>query len=100
MCLSVQKAHLRRSIMTSQPALLAPAHPSGSKSVNSFQTQLNISTIMKTILSLIALAAISGSAFAGEACKKCCADKNKTCATCCKDAGKACGKDCCKEKEK
>lgn len=55
---------------------------------------------MKTILSLIALAAISGSAFAGEACKKCCADKGKTCATCCKDAGKACGKDCCKEKEK
>ena len=100
MCLSVQKAHLRRSIMTSQPALLAPANPSGSTSVYSFQTQLNISTIMKTILSLLTLAALSTGAFAGEACKKCCSDKGKTCATCCKDAGKECGKACCKEEKK
>ncbi len=55
---------------------------------------------MKTILSLLTLAALSTSAFAGEACKKCCEDKGKTCASCCKDAGKACGKDCCKEEKK
>ena len=53
---------------------------------------------MKTILSILALAALSTSLIAGEACKKCCADKGKSCATCCKDAGKTCGKDCCKEK--
>ncbi|SKA96489.1 hypothetical protein SAMN02745166_02400 [Prosthecobacter debontii] len=51
---------------------------------------------MKTILSLLALTALSTSAFAGgEACKKCCSDKGKTCASCCKDAGKEC-KTCCK----
>lgn len=54
---------------------------------------------MKTILSLLTIAALSSSAaFAGEACKKCCSDKGKTCASCCKDAGKACGKECCAEK--
>lgn len=58
----------------------------------------NIFLIMKTILSILALSALSTSLFAGDACKKCCADKGKSCATCCKDAGKACGKDCCKEK--
>lgn len=58
----------------------------------------NIFLIMKTILSILALSALSTSLFAGDACKKCCSDKGKSCATCCKDAGKACGKDCCKEK--
>jgi hypothetical protein len=53
-------------------------------------------TTMKTILSILTLAALSTGAFAGEACKKCCADKGKSCATCCKDVGKKCGKDCCK----
>ncbi len=52
---------------------------------------------MKTILSCLALAALATGAFAGDACKKCCADKGKSCATCCKDAGKVCGKDCCKD---
>lgn len=55
---------------------------------------------MKTLFSILALAALSSSAFAGEACKKCCADKGKSCAECCKDAGKTCGKDCCKEEKK
>lgn len=55
---------------------------------------------MKTLFSILALAALSSSAFAGEACKKCCADKGKSCAACCKDAGKTCGKDCCKEEKK
>ena len=58
----------------------------------------NIFLIMKTILSILALSALSTSLFAGDDCKKCCSDKGKSCATCCKDAGKACGKDCCKEK--
>jgi hypothetical protein len=53
---------------------------------------------MKTILSILALAALSTSLMAGEACKKCCSDKGKSCAECCKDAGKTCGKDSCKEK--
>jgi hypothetical protein len=52
---------------------------------------------MKTLLSLLALTALSTSAFAGDTCKKCCADKGKTCVECCKDQGKVCGKDCCKE---
>ena len=54
---------------------------------------------MKTILSLLTLAALSTSAaFAGgEACKKCCSEKGKTCAECCKDEKKSCA-DCCKEK--
>lgn len=51
---------------------------------------------MKTFLSILALAALSTAGFAGDACKKCCADKGKTCAECCKDKGKVCGKDCCK----
>jgi hypothetical protein len=59
------------------------------------KTQKQITT-MKTILSILTLAALSTGAFAGDACKKCCADKGKSCATCCKDAGKKCGKDCCK----
>lgn len=58
----------------------------------------NFPNIMKTILSILALAALSTSLMAGEACKKCCSDKGKSCAECCKDAGKTCGKDCCKEK--
>lgn len=53
--------------------------------------------IMKTILSCLALAALATGAFAGDACKKCCADNGKSCAACCKDAGKVCGKDCCKD---
>lgn len=55
---------------------------------------------MKTILTTLAIAALSTILFAGEACKKCCSDKGKTCAECCKDAGKTCGKECCKEKQK
>lgn len=51
---------------------------------------------MKTILSILTLAALSTAALAGDACKKCCADKGKPCAECCKEAGKKCGKDCCK----
>ncbi len=54
---------------------------------------------MKTILTLLSIAAISTGAFAGDACKKCCADKGKSCAECCKDKGKTCGKDCCKEEK-
>jgi len=64
-----------------------------------FIQQTNTSKIMKTILSFLTLAALSTSAFSGEACKKCCADKGKSCAECCKDAGKTCGKECCKEKK-
>ncbi len=52
---------------------------------------------MKTFLTLLALTTLSAGAFAGDACKKCCADKGKTCVECCKDQGKVCGKDCCKE---
>jgi hypothetical protein len=53
---------------------------------------------MKTLMTLIAIAsvALSATAFAGEACKKCCKDN---CAACCKDKGKTCGKDCCKKGE-
>lgn len=58
------------------------------------------SKLMKTVLSLLTLAALSTSAFAGDACKKCCESKGKTCASCCKDTGKACGKDCCVKEEK
>ncbi len=54
---------------------------------------------MKTILTLLSIAAISTGAFAGESCKKCCSDKGKSCAECCKDKGKTCGKDCCKEEK-
>lgn len=56
---------------------------------------------MKSILTLLAMSAmaLSNTAFAGDACKKCCADKGKTCAECCKDKGKTCGKDCCKEEK-
>jgi hypothetical protein len=52
---------------------------------------------MKTLLYLLALTALTTGACAGEACKKCCADKGKSCVECCKDQGKTCGKDCCKE---
>lgn len=73
--------------------------PHVSEKLAQFQTlNPNIYLIMKTILSILALFALSTSLFAGDACKKCCSDKGKSCATCCKDAGKACGKDCCKEK--
>ncbi len=100
MRLSVQKAHLKRSTGSVSPiSQLASFHLVQCLKVSPLiSNPINISKNMKTILSLIALAAISSSAFAGEACKKCCADKGKTCATCCKDAGKTCGKDCCKEK--
>lgn len=61
--------------------------------VNETKIQTNI---MKTILSLIAIAAValSTTSYAGKACEKCCKGK---CAECCKDKGKTCGKDCCKE---
>jgi len=59
--------------------------------------KIYLKIIMKTLLSLLALTALTTGAFAGEACKKCCADKGKSCAECCKDQGKTCGKDCCKE---
>ena len=52
---------------------------------------------MKSILTLLAVAAVAitaPSAFAGgKACEKCCKGK---CAECCKDKGKKCGTDCCK----
>jgi len=63
-------------------------------SPQAIQLTQNSFILMKTLMTLLAVAAVAASStFAGEACKKCCKDN---CAACCKDKGKTCGKDCCK----
>jgi hypothetical protein len=72
---------------------MAGAKPPDAMQFQVFKNQ--ILQIMKTILSLLTLAALSTSAFAGEARGTCCQPASPCCAQCCDDCGTGLCSGCC-----